>query len=329
MLSLPDFREKGLVVCFTSEGQTLSFKNDNLIIKDQEGKIILQQSCFLIFSVWIVGNISLTSGIIQRSKKYGFSIFLMSFGLKPQGVWNSGAEGNFLLREKQYSYNGLGIAWHLVKNKIQNQILLLKGIRQKTLSTKTTIADLEGYSGRDLATLNLKSILGLEGIASKQFFKCWYGHLDWKGRKPRVKMDPINVLLDIGYTYLFNFIESMATLYGFDLYRGVYHQNFYQRKSLVCDLVEPFRCIVDRRIRNAYGLGQVRKDHFLESRGFYSLRIEHNRQYTSWLVKEILAHKEPIFLYVQDYYRAFMRGKPIEVFPVFSIKGGSDADHIV
>lgn len=321
MLSLPDFKEKSLVVCFTSEGQTLSFKNDNIVLKDKDNKVILQHTCYLIFSVWIVGNITLTSGIIQRSKKYGFSIFLLSYGLKPLGVWNAGAEGNYLLREKQYNYKSLSIAHHLVKNKIENQILLLKSIRKKNLQTKTTIADLQGYQNRPMDDLQLKSILGLEGIASKLFFKIWYGELNWKGRKPRVKMDPINVLLDIGYTYLFNFIEAFTLLYGFDIYRGVYHQNYYQRKSLVCDLVEPFRCIIDKRIKNAYGLGQVNEEDFNESKGFYSLKIDKNKKYTTWMVQDLLSYKEDIFLYVQDYYRAFMREKPIDEFPVFKIKG--------
>lgn len=320
MLSLPDFKEKTLVVCFTIEGQTVSFKNDNLVLKDKDEKIILQHSCYRIFTVWIVGHITLTSGIIQRSKKYGFSIFLLSQGLKPQGVWNSGAEGNFLLREKQYKYQDLDIAWHLVKNKIENQILLLKSIRKKNLNTKTTIADLTGYWEREMGELELKSILGMEGIASKNFFKIWYGDLNWKGRKPRVKMDPINVLLDIGYTYLFNFIEAMTLLYGFDLYRGVYHQNFYQRKSLICDLVEPFRCIVDKKIKNAFNLKQVKEEDFIETKGFYSLRIDQNKKYTTWIVQDILKYKEEIFQYVQDYYRAFMRNKPIEEYPIFRIK---------
>jgi CRISP-associated protein Cas1 len=329
MLSLPDFREKGLIVCFTSEGQTISFKNDNLVVKDKNDKIILQQTCYLIFSVWIVGNITLTSGIIQRAKKYGFSIFLMSYGLKPQGVWNAGAEGNFLLREKQYQYKSPDIAWHLVRNKIENQILLLKSIRKKSIDAKTTIADLKGYHERELENPDFKTILGLEGIASKQFFKIWYGDLDWKGRKPRVKIDPMNVLLDIGYTYLFNFIEAMTLLYGFDIYRGVYHQNYYQRKSLVCDLVEPFRCIIDKKIKNAYGLGQVDEKDFNVYKGAYSLRIDKNKKYTALLVQDILKHKEDIFLYVQDYYRAFMRNKPIEEFPVFRIKEEPDAADLI
>jgi CRISPR-associated protein Cas1 len=317
MLSLPDFREKSIVVSFPSEGQAISFKNDNLIIKDGDGNTILQSSCHRIFSLIVVGGTTLTTGIIDRSKKFGFSIYLMSYGLKPVGVWNSSAEGNFLLRQKQYLYSDTEIALHLVKNKIQNQIALLKSVRFKTNRVKDAIISLETY--KEKSEKNLKSILGMEGISSRVFFQAWFEEMDWKGRKPRSKIDMTNAIMDIGYTYLFYFLEAMLNLYGFDIYKGVYHQNFYQRKSLVCDLVEPFRCIIDRRIKSAYGLNQIQEKDFTHNRGQWFLKIDQNKKYSQWIVQDILKYKEPIFQYVQEYYRAFMRNKPIEEFPVFEI----------
>lgn len=308
------------MISFATEGQSVSFKNDNLIVKDGEGNTIMQHSCHRIFSLWIIGNTTLTSGIIQRSKKFGFSIYLFSYGVKLIGVFNASAEGNFLLREKQYKYKSLEIAWHIVKNKIENQTLLLKSIRGKTLDIKTSIADLEGYRNTKMDELNLKTILGTEGIAAKVFFKNWFGDMDWKGRKPRAKIDRTNVLLDMGYTYLFNIMEGMLNLYGFDVFKGVYHQSFYQRKSLVCDLVEPFRCIIDRKIKNAHNLGQIKEDDFREYKGQYSLDFDKAKKYTGWLVQEIMKYKEEIFLYTQGYYRAFMREKDISEYPKFLIK---------
>ncbi len=320
MLSLPDFKEKSIMVSIASEGQSVSFKNDNILIKNGEGETIIQHSCHRVFSLWIIGGTTLTSGIIERSKKFGFSIYLFSYSIKLSGVWNSTAEGNFLLREKQYCYKNLEIAWNLVQNKIENQILLLKTIREKPLELKTNLADLEKYKDTKMEELDLKTILGLEGISSKLFFKHWYKDFDWKGRKPRAKIDKTNVVLDIGYTYLFNIMEGMLNLYGFDVYKGVYHQNFYQRKSLVCDLVEPFRCIIDRKIKNAFGLGQIKDDDFTESKGQFFLKIDQNKKYTSFILSEIMKYKEEIFMYTQNYYRAFMRNKPIEEYPKFLIK---------
>ena len=66
MLSLPDFKEKSIVISFSTEGQAVSFKNDNLIVKDGEGKTILQHSCYRVFTLWIIGGTTITSGITQK-----------------------------------------------------------------------------------------------------------------------------------------------------------------------------------------------------------------------------------------------------------------------
>ncbi|HOM88093.1 MAG TPA: CRISPR-associated endonuclease Cas1, partial [Spirochaetota bacterium] len=136
----------------------------------------------------------------------------------------------------------------------------------------------------------------------------------------RTKIDTTNTLLDIGYTFLFNIMDAMLNLYGFDVYRGVYHRNFYQRKSLVCDMVEPFRCIIDKKIKNAYNLGQIKAADFTESRGQYFLNHDKNKEYTGWLLQEIMKYKKDMFVYVQKYYRAFMKEKPIKDYPEFLIK---------
>lgn len=165
----------------------------------------------------------------------------------------------------------------------------------------------------------LQEILGMEGVSSRLFFAQWYRDMEWKGRKPRAKRDPNNVLLDIGYTFLFYLVENMLNLYGFDIYKGVYHQFFYQRKSLVCDIVEPFRCIVDKQIKNAYNLNQINREDFEQKRGQYFLKHAKSRDYTRWLLQSIIEYKEDIFLYTQSYYRAFIRRKTIEDYPLFLI----------
>ncbi len=320
MLSLPDYREKQIIICFSTEGQKVSFKNDNLIINDKEENLILQSTCHKIFSLWIVGNVTLTSGILERGKKFGFSVYLLSHSHRLYGLWSSPTEGNFLLRRKQYEYKGWGIAGQIVGNKIANQMELLKTIRGKDADTKDAIEKLKGYGVQAGSATDMNALLGIEGVASRLYFAHWYADMDWKGRKPRAKTDVLNAILDIGYTYLFNIVECMLNLYGFDLYQGVYHRCFYQRKSMVCDIVEPFRCVVDRQIKKAYGLKQIKAEDFRLEKGQYQLKIEKNKEYTRWLVAAVLEHKEAIFVYVQEYYRCFMRSKPVAEYPVFKIK---------
>jgi CRISP-associated protein Cas1 len=321
MLSLPDFKEKSIVLYHPMEGQVISFKNDNLIIRDSDEKIILQVTCYKLFSLWIIGGTTLTTGILEKSKKFAFSIYFLSYYQRPIGLWASGLEGNFLLRQKQYRYTDSIIARYLVELKIRNQISLLKSIRNKSEELKTSIQNINDYLRELPNAIEFSSILGLEGIASKVFFQNWFQSENWLGRKPRVKHDITNCLLDIGYTYLFNFIESMLSLYGFDIYQGVYHKNFYQRKSLVCDLVEPFRCIIDKQIKNAYNLKQIKEEDFGKKKNQYFLKIDKNKYYSRLILESILEHKTEIFLFVQSYYRCFMKNKEISNYPRFSIFG--------
>ncbi len=319
MLSLPDFKEKHIIVVFAKEGEKINIQNDNLIVKNSAGEIILQFSCYRMLGLWIVGSCTLSSGIMERSKKFGFPVLLLNYNFRLTGNWNAAVEGNFLLRQKQYEYNGMDISKRLVKNKITNQLMLLNAIRKKDENTQDAIKSLKQYQAQIDGAEDLKTVLGIEGIASRVFFSCWYSEMSWKGRKPRAKHDIINVLLDIGYTYLFYFIEIMLNLYGFDLYKGVYHQLFYQRKSLVCDIVEPFRCIIDKKIKKAFNLKQVKQHDFILKHDKYQLAYGKNKEYTKWLLDSILEYKNEIFLYCQSYYRAFISGKDIKHFPFFEL----------
>ncbi len=319
MLSLPDFKERQLVVCYAREGQKVSFKNDNLLISDSEGKVLVQRSCHRLFALWIVGQTSLTSGILERSRKFGFPIMLFSYGHRLYGSFRNPTEGNVLLRKRQYAYEALDVAQKLISNKIENQNALLKSLRKKSDDQKQAIHALEEYKQGVWESKALHSILGYEGSASRMFFKRWFEGMDWLGRKPRTKVDPLNATLDIGYTYLFCMMEGILDSFGFDVYKGVYHQEFYQRKSLVCDLVEPFRSVIDRKLRKAWNLGQLKADHFRKDQGRYQLTWEQNKIYTKWLLEALLEEKERMFIYVQSYYRNFMREAEVGSYPNFAI----------
>ena len=324
MLTAPDFKQKQIIFAMLSHGERLSFKNDNVIIKDAEGVIKHQSTCYRLFALLIVGHISITSGLLQRAEKFGFTIVLMTHSLRVYGLWSCGAEGNVLLRKKQYDYGDLSLAKQIVRNKIYNQLAGLKRVRNKTDELKQGISELENYLskvevGEDLC---LQELLGIEGSAGRSYFKNMFCGYDWCGRRPRVKHDMTNCLMDIGYTLLFNIVEALLKVYGFDLYRGVYHQEFYQRKSLVCDLVEPFRPLVDWQIRKAYNLGQIKKADFTVSQKRYCLFGKSASAYIVNLLEPLIENKQSIFMYIQGYYRSFMKGREAIEFPFYDMGVG-------
>ena len=320
MLSAPDFKEKQIILALLSHGEKLSFRNDNIIIKDADGIVKHQSTCYRLFALFIVGHVTITSGLLMRAEKFKYTIVLMSHSLRPYAGWPAKTEGNVLLRKKQYNYGGSELARHLVTNKLLNQSQTLKKIRSKESQLRDAIKHIEDYKKRlEKPNLEMQSILGIEGIAGRVYFQALFKEAGWKTRRPRTKIDMVNTLLDIGYTLLFNFVEALLNLYGFDIYQGVYHQQFYQRKSLVCDLIEPFRPIIDARIRKAFQLSQIKEGDFDIRQGQYKLYGEKARPYLIWLIEILVLHKQDIFMYIQSYYRAFIRDKEIKDYPMFDI----------
>lgn len=317
MLSLPDFSKKQVLLLFPNKGEKLAFKNDNLIVKDADGKTKHQSTCYRLFAVFIIGDTTITTGLIRRAAKFGFSIALFSTTFRLYQVINSNGEGNTILREKQYSvFDDLQLAKNLITNKIKNQRAVLMKQRYKSEYTKEAISNIDEYLNSIKNATTLQQIMGYESLASKLYFQSHFNNVLWTGRKPRIKHDMVNSLLDIGYTVLFSYVETVLKIFGFDCYKGFMHTQFYMRKSLVCDIVEPFRPIIDERIKKSINLNQFIEDDF----EIINQKWKESSRYTAVILKSILEHKEDIYLYIREFYRQTMKNEIIDKFPVFILE---------
>lgn len=304
MLSLPDFKEKQILFIEARYGveNVLQFQNDNILFRKDE-KNINRISCFKVFAIFIIGNFTMTSSLVKKCKQYGISLFLLSDNFQAYAEINSGLESNFILRDKQYKFEReLEIAKKLVKNKISNQLFLLKE-RNKSIDFQEQLGKMEDKMEN---IKDEKELLGLEGNYSKDFFGEYFMTMQWIRRMPRTKFDVNNVLLDIGYTFLFNFTDALLRLYGFDTYKGFYHKLFFQRKSLACDVMEPFRCLIDRQLLKANNLRQINKQDFRYENGKYVLGFDEQRKYVKIFLEAIMENKEDLFSYVRNFYRFFV-----------------------
>ena len=68
-MSTRDFEYKQIAFVFTDEGEKISFKNDNLVVTDADGKVKHQSTCYRLFILFICGDYCLTTGLLDRSKK--------------------------------------------------------------------------------------------------------------------------------------------------------------------------------------------------------------------------------------------------------------------
>ncbi|MEG1642080.1 MAG: type V CRISPR-associated endonuclease Cas1 [Synergistaceae bacterium] len=327
MMNVNEFEKKQIIFIFLNRGEKLSFSNDNIIVKDDEGNIKHQSTCYRLFALYLIGHFTMTSGIIQRSHKFGFPIILMTNALRVYDIIGNKMEGNFLLKQKQYTYNGYELAREIIYKKISNQRWTLNQQRNKTDETKKVIAQIDEYK-RSIRNHkgDLQGLLGLEGSTARMYFKTHFNNIEWLGRKPRIKSDYVNSTLDIGYTLLFSITESLLKIYGFDTYQGVLHQQFFMRKSLVCDLIEPLRPLIDIEIKKAINLNQCKEEDFTKVNGRYLLDWRKNGEYISFLMKPILERKRDIFLYIQQYYRDFMKGKIEPEYNLFDMEKKNDSN---
>ena len=322
MISAPDFKEKQILHVHTDWGKPsrLSFRNDNIVF-EKERKIVNRVSVHKTFAVFISGDLSLTTNFIKRAKEHGVSVFFLKNNLEMYGGLLTEAEGHYVLRGKQYGMSEveqLNMAKKLVANKVFNQIALLKqrteGDERKTLTLRAEDAKLK-IVGID----NHHELLGTEGNYSRQYFKEHFASIGWRRRAPRTKEDIPNLLMDIGYTMLFNFTDSLLRLHGFDTYKGFYHRLFFQRRSLACDIMEPMRPLIDKQILKMYNLKQVSEKDFTISQGVYALPFENQPKYAGSFLKCLMNEKSEIFDYVHGFYQHVMAPEKYS-FPEYYIK---------
>lgn len=73
-------------------------------------------------------------------------------------------------------------------------------------------------------------------------------------------------------------------------------------------------------VRKAINLGQCKKDDFQILQGQYSLDYKKSPSYVTFIMNALLDNKEEMFLFIQKYYRAFMKGREISEYQKFEVK---------
>ena len=119
----------------------------------------------------------------------------------------------------------------IVKEKIRQQALLLRDVG----SDKAEL--LESY----IDGVEAGDATNREGHAAKVYFNALFG-LDFK----RGSDCKINALLNYGYAILLSAFNREVVSDGYITQSGIFHRNDFNYYNLSCDLMEPFRVIIDR-----------------------------------------------------------------------------------
>ena len=118
----------------------------------------------------------------------------------------------------------------IVKNKIMNQALLLK--KTKSSKYKLILSYIDEVVDGDKTNR--------EGHAAKVYFNALFGN-DFV----RNSDDTINAALNYGYAILLSTINKEIINNGYLTQLGIHHKNEFNEFNLTCDLMEPFRIVID------------------------------------------------------------------------------------
>ncbi len=113
-----------------------------------------------------------------------------------------------------------------------------------------------------------------EGHAAKVYFNALFG-MDFT----RSAENPINAALNYGYSLILSAFNREVSANGYLTQLGIFHSNMFNHFNLACDLMEPFRIVVDRlvKLENPSSFGKDEKHAMWDVLSTYVM-IDGNRQ---------------------------------------------------
>ena len=273
-----------------SRGSYLRKKNNCFLIKNDDK--VLEVSAKKIESILITTSAYISTDAIKFAMDNNIDIiFLDHFGNPYGRVWHSRLGSTTLIRRKQLESStgdkGLNLAKEWIICKIDNQIELLKNLKNSRPHKENTLkAYIDFIEDKKIALLKIKgvleekrnSIMAVEGMAAKEYFEALSyimpERFKFKGRSRNPAKDEFNCLLNYGYGVLYSMVEKACILAGLDPYLGFIHADNYNKKSLVFDLIEMFRFLVDKTVIYLFSKRKVKKECFEQIKNGLSLNQE-------------------------------------------------------
>ncbi len=249
-----------MATLYLTEQNSILRKTGNRLIVEKDDKILLDVQCHKIEAVLIFGNVQFTTQAVHELFEHGIEMAILSQRGRLIGQITSPVTKNIILRVQQFrKYDKeqfrLEIGKSIVAGKIANCLQLVRAFayNHTYIELQTEIAGLKSKLSSVANAGRVEQLLGIEGDAAKSYFQAFGKMLlspdfTFAGRRKRPPTDPVNAVLSLSYTMIFNEISSLLDGLGFDPYLGYLHKIDYGRASLAADLMEEFRAPVADRL---------------------------------------------------------------------------------
>jgi CRISP-associated protein Cas1 len=233
--------------------------------------------------ILVLGNITLTTPAMQYCMRNNIPVTFLSqhgsyFGrLEATTADHSAVERFQYLRSLDEPF-AFDIARCIVEAKIKNSRTMIQKRRAMAWESNgelkekfdTTLFLMTSLSEHTKTCESMEALRGLEGKAAALYFELFgllfkkelpfYSNAFRRVRRPPT--DPVNSLLSFGYTLLHNNIFSLVRMKGMNPYIGFLHAEDKGNPSLINDLIEEFRTIIDSMTLYTLNKGILRHKDF-------------------------------------------------------------------
>lgn len=215
----------------------ISYKNRFLVVKQEDNEKYIHLSeidTVIVDSI----SVSISSYLLKELADNKINIIFCDEKHNPFGelvpYYSKHNTSKMIKEQIKWKQSEKDKLWaEIVKNKIMNQALLLKKI--KSSKYKLVLSYVNEVVDGDKTNR--------EGHAAKVYFNALYGN-----NFVRNQDDSINAALNYGYAILLSTINKEIINNGYLTQLGIHHKNEFNEFNLTCDLMEPFRVIIDNFI---------------------------------------------------------------------------------
>lgn len=184
-------------------------------------------------------QISMTAALLSALNKNKTRVIFCDERRNPYGelapYYGSHDSSKKIREQIKWSNDWKTLIWTvIVREKISNQAKLLKRI-----GCEEACILLEKY----IDEIEFGDASNREGHAAKVYFNAIFGK-----NFSRSQENPINSALNYGYGLILSAFNREVAANGYISQIGIYHDNMFNPYNLSCDLMEPFRILVDKKV---------------------------------------------------------------------------------
>lgn len=216
----------------------LDYKMGFMVVRAEETKKIFLDE----IAVLLIENpaVSLTGCLLEALCEKKIRVIFCNARRNPSAelvpYYNSYDSSRKIKAQISWSDDMKGTLWaDIVAEKIRKQADFLEELEKLNEASR-----LRSY----LSQIKPYDETNREGHAAKVYFNALFG-MDFT----RSEENMTNAALNYGYSIILSAFNREIVAHGYLTQLGVFHDNMFNHFNLSCDLMEPFRILIDRKVK--------------------------------------------------------------------------------